>query len=149
MNISQVNLSKIAREVADNLCATHPHRNVETIIQEGIETKGDISLLKIVLENLIENAWKFTSKHPTAYIEFGMNKLEGKKVFYIRDNGAGFNMDHAKKIFGAFQRMHTIIEFEGTGIGLATVQRIIHRHGGKIWAQSEVEKGATFYFTIP
>jgi light-regulated signal transduction histidine kinase (bacteriophytochrome) len=100
------------------------------------------------LENLISNAWKFTSKHANARIEFGKQQQEGEEVYIIRDDGAGFDMNYAGKIFGAFQRLHTDTEFPGTGIGLATVQRIIHRHGGKVWAEGEVEKGATFYFTI-
>lgn len=149
LNIRAVNLSKIAQDVAADLYETQPERQVKFIIQEGIKVHGDVLLIRIVLENLIGNAWKFTSKHPTALIEFGMNEQEAKPVYFVRDDGAGFNINHTKKLFGAFQRLHTIAEFPGTGIGLATVQRIIHRHGGKVWAEGEVEKGATFYFTVP
>jgi light-regulated signal transduction histidine kinase (bacteriophytochrome) len=103
-----------------------------------------------VLENLLGNAWKFTSRRKQARIELGTASTPGGEiVLFIRDNGAGFSMDHADKLFHAFQRLHTVQEFPGNGIGLATVQRIIHRHGGRVWAESEVEKGATFYFTLP
>jgi PAS domain S-box-containing protein len=149
MNTQQVNLSEIAKDVADNIFGNQPERKVEFIIQEGITVWGDGRLLRIILENLIGNAWKFTSKHPTARIEFGVQQQKGIPVYFVRDDGAGFEMNYAQKLFGAFQRLHTTEEFAGTGIGLATVQRIIHRHGGKVWAEGEVEKGATFYFTIP
>jgi len=148
MNIQQVNLSEIARAIADELHGNQPEREVKFIIQEGINVQGDGHLLRIVLENLIRNAWKFTSKHATAQIEFGVQKQDEKTVYFVRDDGAGFDMNYAEKIFGAFQRLHSVDEFPGTGVGLATVQRIIHRHGGKVWAEGEVEKGATIYFTI-
>jgi len=148
MNIQQVNLSEMFREIVDNLYSTQSQRKVEFIIQEGIYAKGDSRLLRIVLENLIGNAWKFTSKHPTARIEFGIQQQNEMAAYFIRDDGAGFEMKYARKLFGAFQRLHTTDEFPGTGVGLATVQRVIHRHGGKVWAEGEVEKGATFYFTI-
>jgi ligand-binding sensor domain-containing protein/signal transduction histidine kinase len=149
MNIQQVDLSKIAHEIAGELCETQPEREVEFIIQEGIKVRGDGHLLRIVLENLMRNAWKFTSKHPSARIEFGLQLKNGIPVYFVRDDGAGFDMNYAQKLFGAFQRLHTATEFPGTGVGLATVQRVIHRHGGKVWAEGEVGKGATFYFTIP
>jgi light-regulated signal transduction histidine kinase (bacteriophytochrome) len=149
LDIQYVNLSEIAREVADNLIATQPERQVEFIIQEGIRAKGDSRLLRSVLENLLGNAWKFTSNHSTALVEFGVQKQNGKDIYFVKDDGAGFDMSHAQKLFGAFQRLHAANEFSGTGIGLATVQRIIHRHHGEVWAEGEVEKGATFYFTIP
>ncbi len=104
--------------------------------------------MHIALENLIDNAWKFTGRQKEPQIEFGATLKDEKNVFFIRDNGVGFDMAYAHKLFGAFQRLHTSDEFPGTGIGLATVQRIIHRHGGKIWAESEVGKGAVFYFTL-
>jgi light-regulated signal transduction histidine kinase (bacteriophytochrome) len=149
MNIGQVNLSEIAHNIANELTEDHPERDVNFIIQEGIKVQGDGHLLRIVLENLLGNAWKFTSKHAHARIEFGAEQQDEKTIYFVRDDGAGFDMNYAGKIFGAFQRLHTDTEFPGTGIGLTTVQRVIQRHGGKIWAEGEVEKGATFYFTIP
>jgi signal transduction histidine kinase/HAMP domain-containing protein len=148
LNLQPVNLSKMAQEIADELCIMQPGREVRFIIQEGIEILGDAHLLRTVFENLLGNAWKFTSNHPTAHIEFGMQLQNERPVYFVRDDGAGFDMNYAQKLFGAFQRLHTVTEFPGTGIGLATVQRIIHRHGGKVWAEGEVEKGATFYFTV-
>jgi light-regulated signal transduction histidine kinase (bacteriophytochrome) len=110
---------------------------------------SDPNLLQVVMENLIGNAWKFTSKHPTARIELGVREEDGKKIYFVRDDGAGFDMAYRERLFGAFQRLHGVAEFEGTGIGLATVQRIINRHGGRLWAEGEVEKGATISFTLP
>jgi light-regulated signal transduction histidine kinase (bacteriophytochrome) len=117
---------------------------------EGLWAEGDAPLLRVVLENLLGNAWKFTSKrHQGARIEFGGEQREdGQTVFYVRDNGAGFDMAYADMLFGAFHRLHTEAEFEGTGIGLATVQRIVRRHGGRAWAQSKVGAGATIFFTL-
>jgi len=149
LNIQLVDLSEMFREIASDLHKAQSERKVDFIIQEGIYANGDSRLLRIVLENLIGNAWKFTSKHLTARIEFGIQQQKEKQVYFIRDDGVGFEMAYAQKLFGAFQRLHTITEFPGTGIGLATVQRVIHRHGGKVWADGEVEKGTTFYFTIP
>ena len=149
INIRQVNLSELVKEITCNLRESQPERQVEFVIQQEIKVLADAHLMRIVLENLLGNAWKFTSKKSTALIEFGVQQIEGIPVYFIRDDGAGFDMNYAQKLFGAFQRLHTVNEFAGTGIGLATVQRIIHRHGGKVWAEGEVEKGATFYFTIP
>jgi light-regulated signal transduction histidine kinase (bacteriophytochrome) len=118
-------------------------------IQKGIVIQGDPHSMQIALTNLIDNAWKFTSREKHPRIEFGATLQEKEKIFFIRDNGVGFDMSYVGKLFGTFQRLHTIDEFAGTGIGLATVQRIIRRHGGKIWAEGEVGKGATFYFTLP
>ncbi len=148
MSVQLVDLSSLAREIADNLTDSRQERQVWFNIQDGIKTSGDKSLLKIVLENLIGNAYKYTSKHLSATIEFGTLKQNNKQVFFVHDDGAGFNMKYADKLFRAFQRLHDSKEFAGTGIGLATVQRIIHRHGGRVWAESEVGKGATFYFTL-
>jgi len=148
MNIQEVNLSQMVQKIADEIHSIQPEREVRFIIQEGIKVQGDARLLHTVFENLIGNAWKFTSKHPTALIEFGMQQQNDIATYFIRDDGAGFDMNYAQKLFGAFQRLHTITEFPGTGVGLATVQRVIHRHGGNVWAKSEVEKGTTIYFTI-
>jgi len=144
-----VNLSQMALEIAENLQAENSNRQVEFIIQDQITALADPDLMHVVLENLFGNAWKYTSKHKTARIEFGTTMTPDQKtVFFVRDDGAGFNMDYAKKLFGAFQRLHTDAEFPGTGVGLATVQRVIHRHGGTIWAEGAVEKGSTFYFSL-
>jgi len=148
MQIEQVNLSEIAREIFADLRNTDPKRQVDIIIQPELIVYGDARLLKIALENLLSNAWKFTSKHPTARIELGVMQINNEPVYYVRDDGAGFDMAYVDKLFGAFQRLHSEKEFEGTGIGLATVQRIIHRHGGRVWAEGAIEKGATFYFTL-
>ena len=123
-------------------------RQVEHNIVDGICARGDGGLMRIVLTNLLGNAWKYSSKQAVAHIEFGNTTIKKETVFYIRDNGAGFDMSHAAKLFAPFQRLHRDSEFEGTGIGLATVQRIISRHGGRIWAEAEPEAGATFYFTL-
>jgi len=149
MNIQQVNLSEIAHDIVNELRGNQPEREIEFIIQEGIHVMGDGHLLKIVLENLIINAWKFTSKHPSAHIKIGMQFQNDMPVYFIQDDGAGFDMKYVQKLFGAFQRLHTSDEFQGTGVGLATVQRIIHRHGGRVWTEGEVDKGAIFYFTLP
>ncbi len=148
MSIQLLDLSKLAQEIANNLMVNQPDRKVVFTIQAGIKAKGDKGFLQIVLKNLIGNAWKFTSKQSSATIEFGIFEQDDKRVFFVRDNGAGFNMKYAHKLFGPFQRLHSLKEFSGTGIGLATVQRILQRHGGKVWAEGEVGKGATFYFTI-
>ena len=149
MQRETVDLSAAAREVAAALKEDQPEREVEFAIADGLEVTGDKRLLEAVLENLLRNAWKFTSGHARAIIEFGVTQGEDEQVYFVRDDGAGFDMAYADKLFGAFQRLHSAEEFPGTGIGLATVQRIVRRHGGRVWAESEVEKGATFYFTLP
>jgi light-regulated signal transduction histidine kinase (bacteriophytochrome) len=118
-------------------------------IAAGVNARGDEQLIRVVLNNLLNNAWKFTSRTSQARIEFGVDSQPERQVFFIRDNGAGFNMEYLGKLFGAFQRLHATSEFEGSGIGLATVQRIIRRHGGEVWAEGEVGRGATFSFTLP
>ena len=148
MHTGPVDLTGLAREVAAALQETAPERVVTWDIAEGLTAQGDASLLRVVLDNLLGNAWKFTSKHPTARIEVGMRQEAGETVYFVRDDGAGFDMAYADKLFGAFQRLHTVREFAGTGIGLATVQRIIHRHGGRVWAQGAVEQGTTISFTL-
>jgi signal transduction histidine kinase len=143
-----VDFSALTAAIADALQQEYPDRQVEAIIAPGLVGHGDARLLQIVLENLLGNAWKFTAKCPCATIEFGTVPYNGQMAFFVRDNGAGFDMAYANKLFGAFQRLHGLAEFSGTGIGLATVQRIIHRHGGHVWAESVVGQGATFYFTV-
>jgi light-regulated signal transduction histidine kinase (bacteriophytochrome) len=138
----------LARAIADELRHAQPEREVTFVIQENLSATGDAHLLQMVLQHLLENSWKFTSKHPQATIEFGRTEVDGRPAFFVRDDGAGFDMAYADKLFGAFQRLHTSSEFPGTGIGLATVQRIVHRHGGRIWAQGKVDEGAAFYFTL-
>lgn len=141
-------LSALANDIATQLKKDQPDRVVQFDIQEGQTVQGDARLLRIVLENLLGNAWKYTSKQASARIEFGCTEKDGEQVYYVRDDGVGFDMKYVKKLFGSFQRLHRDDEFPGTGIGLATVARIIHRHGGRVWAEAEVNKGATFYFTL-
>ncbi|MBN2462030.1 MAG: hypothetical protein JXB43_00340 [Dehalococcoidia bacterium] len=143
-----VDLSSIADSIAMGLQKAHPERKVKFSIMPGLNANGDPHLLWLVLENLLGNAWKFTEKHQQASIEFGSTRVDGKQAFFICDDGAGFDMSYVDKMFAPFQRLHSVSEFPGTGIGLATVQRIVHRHGGRVWAKGEIEKGATFYFTL-
>jgi len=148
MKLETVNLSTLAQSIATELQKTQPERQVEFVITPGLSAKGDEHLLRLLLENLLGNAWKFTGKLSQARIEFGSTQVDGKQVFFVRDDGAGFGMTYANKLFAPFQRLHSASEFPGIGIGLATVQRIIHRHAGRVWAEGEIEKGATFYFTL-
>ncbi|MDY0018447.1 MAG: PAS domain-containing protein [Anaerolineae bacterium] len=148
MHYKEVDLSALAREVATRLQESQLQREVAWVIADGMSARGDAHLLGIMLENLLSNAWKFTGKQPHPRIEVGTLDVEGSVTYFVRDNGAGFDMAYADKLFQAFQRLHQADEFEGTGVGLATVQRIVHRHGGRIWAEGEVGKGATFYFTL-
>jgi PAS domain S-box-containing protein len=143
-----IDLSTVAYETVEKLKLEDPQRNVTIDIQPGMTTVGDKRLLQIALDNLLGNAWKYTQKTQNPKFSFGMKTDNGKAVYFIEDNGAGFDMTYANKLFGAFQRLHSSKEFEGTGVGLATVQRIIRRHGGSIWAEAQVGKGATFYFTL-
>ena len=145
---SPLDLSGIARSVAEELRQAEPSRNVEFVIEDGLMVTGDSHLLRAALENLLRNSWKYTSNHASAKIEFGRMQSNGKSPYFVRDDGAGFDPRYSSRLFGAFQRLHTEAEFAGTGVGLATVQRIVHRHGGEIWAEGAVEKGATFYFTL-
>lgn len=149
MRVETVDLSALAQTIAAELHQSDPERNVTFTIAGGLSAQGDGPLLRIVLENLLDNAWKFTGKRPSASIEFGVLDRDGMPTYFVRDTGAGFEMEYAGKLFGAFQRLHGMTEFPGTGIGLATVQRILHRHGGTIWAEGAVDQGATFYFAIP
>ena len=149
MKSIKVDLRAIAIDIVKDLQAENPQRKIKVIIASGLETTGDPRLLRIVLNNLLHNAWKYTSKRSHSKIEFGaLTQNDERQTFFVRDNGAGFDQEYAEKLFTAFQRFHTQAEFPGTGIGLATVQRIIYRHGGKVWAQGECDRGATIYFSL-
>lgn len=145
-----VDLTKVAREIVADLKRADPDRLVDVSVTKGLTARGDSGLIRVALENLLGNAWKFTSHNEEARIEVGSLKdtQNGHPVYFVRDNGAGFDSRYADKLFTPFQRLHTSAEFEGTGIGLATVQRIVRRHGGRIWAEGAPEEGATFYFTL-
>jgi light-regulated signal transduction histidine kinase (bacteriophytochrome) len=143
-----ISLTALAEGIAAQLRAAHPERVVELVIEPGLEAEADESLSRVLLENLIGNAWKYTSKKAAARIELGREVHEGEAAFFVRDDGDGFDMAYAHKLFGAFQRLHGTEEFEGTGIGLATVRRIVDRHGGKVWGEGRPGAGATFYFTL-
>lgn len=148
MRRETVDLSDLALKIAAELQKTDPERKVDFVIAKRLSATGDARLLRIVLENLLTNAWKFTGKNPQAFIQIGVSQNNGPPVYFVRDDGAGFDMAYADKLFGVFQRLHGATDFKGTGIGLATVQRIIHRHGGRVWAEGKVGQGATFYFTL-
>ena len=148
INLGRVDLSEMANSSLRMYQETEPKRDVESIIEKGMVVLGDPYLLKQLLDNLIGNAWKYTSKKPLGCIEFRRTLIAGEETYCIKDNGAGFDMMYHEKLFKAFERLHGT-EYEGIGIGLATAQRIIQRHGGKIWAEGSTDKGATFYFTLP
>jgi light-regulated signal transduction histidine kinase (bacteriophytochrome) len=143
-----VDLAEIVRSALAHLQRTTPDRVVETAVADELAVRGDPRLLRALVENLLGNAWKFTRHAPAAKIEVGVIQQEREHAYYVRDNGAGFDMAYAGKLFGPFQRLHSVAEFEGTGIGLATVQRIVSRHGGRVWAEGAPGRGATFYFTL-
>ncbi|HEY5603003.1 MAG TPA: ATP-binding protein [Gammaproteobacteria bacterium] len=148
MTLESVDISTIAKDVISRLLSEHPHRKADIAFEDGLFANADPQLMRIALENLIGNAFKYTSKTQHTKLEFGATKADGETVFYVRDNGAGFDMTYVGRLFGPFQRLHGRDEFEGSGIGLAIVARIIKRHGGRIWAQGKVNEGATFYFTL-
>jgi signal transduction histidine kinase len=148
MRREPINLSEVARTVITDLRKGDKDRSVVVEIEEGLAIQGDKRLMQVMLINLLGNAWKFTSKREQAEIAFGQAKQNGQSVYFVRDNGPGFDMAYVGKLFSAFQRLHTTSEFEGTGIGLATVQRIVNRHGGRVWAEGKLNEGATFYFTL-
>ena len=148
MHKEEIDLSALVEDISSRLQEGEPRRHAQFVIKKGLITRGDPQMLRALMENLVGNAWKFTKNREEARIEFGTKKNGAKTTYYINDNGVGFDMTYADKLFGAFQRLHDISEFPGTGIGLATVQRIINRHGGNIWAEGAVNKGATFYFTL-
>ena len=148
MHIQSLDLSTVVHSIAADLQRAEPQRRVEFQIKSGLTTRADPGLMQIVLMNLLSNAWKFTSKRSSATIEFGKVEINGGNAYFVRDDGAGFDPAYAERLYGAFQRLHAASDFPGTGVGLATVQRIVHRHGGRIWAESELGHGATFYFTL-
>jgi signal transduction histidine kinase len=148
MKREAVDLSGIAQDIVAELQRTTPERPVACAIAPGLQARGDARLLRVVLDNLLRNSWKYTAKQPAPRVEFASVEVNGGRAFMVRDNGAGFDMKYADKLFGVFQRLHSAAEFEGTGVGLATVMRIITRHGGRIWAEGAVDQGATFYFTL-
>ncbi len=148
MRTERVDLSGLARDIVGEIQRTTPDRQVDFAIAPGLEAEGDAQLLRVVLDNLLRNGWKYTGKQPQPRVEFTAVDENGDRVFVIKDNGAGFDMKYADKLFGVFQRLHSSAEFEGTGVGLATVRRIINRHGGRIWAEGVVDQGATFFFTL-
>jgi signal transduction histidine kinase len=145
---AEIDLSNIAQQIASELTRSEPNRTVEFAITPGITANGDERLLRTVIDNLIRNAWKFTKKQPNSRIEFGRQNGD-TNAYFVRDNGVGFDMQYAGKLFGVFQRLHSSAEFAGSGVGLAIVQRVINRHGGKVWADAKVNSGATIYFTLP
>src|SRR5581483_6235372 len=147
--VDRCDLTALGKAVAADLKQKNPDRLVDWVIADGLKAEGDAQLLRVVLENLLGNAWKFTANRPRARIEFGaLPQSNGAQTYFVRDDGAGFDMARAGNLFTPFKRLHDQNEFRGTGIGLATVQRVIHRHGGKIWAQGAVNQGATFCFTL-
>ena len=148
MRRERIDLTALARRVAEELRRAQPQHQVRVEIADGLEAMGEADLLQIALENLFDNAWKFTANTPRPLVELGSQNHAGEVVFVLRDNGAGFDMRYADKLFAPFQRLHRSDDYPGTGIGLATIQRIVRRHGGRIWAEAEVDRGAAFYFTL-
>jgi signal transduction histidine kinase len=148
LHLKQLDLSSMASSILEDLAAAHPERKVERVVQLGCHANADKGLIQIVMQNLLRNAWKFTGRNESARIEFGCKQDRADSIYFVRDNGAGFDQRMADRLFKPFQRLHTESEFSGSGIGLATVQRIIGRHEGRVWAEGEIGKGATFYFTL-
>jgi len=148
MSLIEVDLSKMVQDMAQELCASDHERKTEIVIQHNVKAWADPHLIRIALDNLVRNAWKFSSKKEFTRIEFGKYDSDGETIYYIRDYGAGFNMQMVDRLFQPFQRLHAERDFRGTGIGLATVMRIIRRHNGRVWAKSAVGEGSTFYFTL-
>jgi light-regulated signal transduction histidine kinase (bacteriophytochrome) len=148
MKIEEVDMTAIVQHIAIALQDATPERQAEIVIAPNLKARADPRLLQVALDNLLSNSWKFTAPRSPARIEIGLVNLNGRLTYFVRDNGVGFDMSYTSKMFGAFQRFHDAREFAGTGIGLATVQRIIHKHGGHIWARSQPGDGATFFFTL-
>ena len=144
----EVDLSALASQLLQELRRRDPGRDAELIVPDGVAARGDPRLLRVALANLLDNAWKFSGRTARPRIEFGALRESRRTAYYVRDNGAGFDMAHAGRLFAAFHRLHPAADYPGTGVGLATVQRVVHRHGGQVWAQSEPGCGATFYFTL-
>jgi PAS domain S-box-containing protein len=144
----RIDLTQLARGIGERLREVDAKRDVEILVPDGLVAEGDANLVTTVMENLLGNAWKFTSRRSKACIEIGLTSKDGHPAYFVRDNGAGFDMAYAGKLFGAFQRLHAVSEFPGSGIGLATVQRVVRRHGGEVWAEGKVNEGATFFFTL-
>ncbi|MCP3688174.1 MAG: PAS domain S-box protein [Gammaproteobacteria bacterium] len=149
LNVVEISLSDLVNSSLSQLISYEPERQVETLVQDSIAARGDVHLMRIAIENLIGNAWKYTSKTELPKIEFGALEDDEKTVYYVKDNGAGFDMRYVDNLFSPFQRLHNVDDFPGLGVGLATVKRILKRHGGNIWAEAEVDKGATFSFILP
>jgi PAS domain S-box-containing protein len=149
LRVTEIDLSLIAASVFDNLRQAEPERNVKVVIAGRMKAKGDVRLINLALSNLLENAWKYSGKIPDAAIEFGVAEINGERVYFVRDNGVGFDMGQAHRLFIPFQRLHSESQFPGTGVGLAIVKKVIQRHGGRIWAESEIGKGACFRFSLP
>jgi light-regulated signal transduction histidine kinase (bacteriophytochrome) len=149
LHYEDVDLSAMVREIVTQLQRQDPKRGVDVVIANDVSVRGDARLLHIVLENLLANAWKFTAGRATSRIDFGVTDTERGRAFFVRDDGAGFDMAYQDKLFNVFQRLHDAREYPGTGIGLAIVQRVIHRHGGSVWAEGHVGQGAAFYFMLP
>jgi light-regulated signal transduction histidine kinase (bacteriophytochrome) len=149
LRLSNFDLAPVAKKVWTRLSESHPGRVVDFRVPGSLPVRADQGLLEVVLENLLGNAWKFTGKTPSPRVELGCVEKNGERIYTVRDNGAGFDMAYAGKLFAPFQRLHRSTEFEGTGIGLATVQRVIRRHGGRLWAEGAVGQGATFSFSLP
>ncbi|TAK91801.1 MAG: PAS domain S-box protein [Burkholderiaceae bacterium] len=148
LNLKEVNLSAMAQQIFSELAEAEPNRKVEIVVGQDLMAEADPTLIRTVLDNLIRNAWKFTGKQAQARIEFNAEQRDGTQTFFVRDNGAGFDMNYASQLFQPFSRLHSMDQFSGTGVGLATAHRVMMRHHGKIWAEAEPEKGATFYFTL-
>jgi light-regulated signal transduction histidine kinase (bacteriophytochrome) len=149
MHKTRVELSALAAEIAAELAEANPARKVEVRVMPGLSARADPVLIRVALQNLLANAWKYTARSAQARVEFGAESSGAERVFYVRDNGAGFDMQLAERLFRPFQRLHDDHDYEGTGIGLATVERIVRRHGGRVWAEAAPERGATFRFTLP
>jgi light-regulated signal transduction histidine kinase (bacteriophytochrome) len=144
-----IDLSALAREICSTMTTAWPDRVVDWTVAPGIWGAGEPKMMRIVMENLLDNAWKYTKRAARATVEVGTTVMDGTRVCFVRDNGAGFDMAYAGKLFGVFQRLHKEEDYEGTGVGLAIVKRIMQRHGGDVWAESRVNEGTTFYFTLP